>query len=101
MVQATCAGEAEKTVWKVGWATLTTVMSRIDMIAPSTTTPATRRTSLSSLPDAESGGTDEGWGGVCVVTGKGYGNAELRRTSIPPAATFAGSHCGTAQPSTD
>jgi hypothetical protein len=29
-----------KTVWKVGSATLTTVMSRMVMIAPSTTTPA-------------------------------------------------------------
>src|SRR3954467_4954830 len=43
-------------------------MSRIDMMAPSTTTPATRSTSLSSLPDAAPGGTDAGCGGVWVVT---------------------------------
>jgi hypothetical protein len=33
--------------WNVGSATLTTVMSRIDMIAPSTTTPAILRTAAS------------------------------------------------------
>jgi len=48
---------ASNSVWNVGCATLTTVMSRIDMIAPSTTTPATRRTSLSSLSDADPDGT--------------------------------------------
>ena len=36
-----------KTVWNVGSATLTTVMSRIDMMAPSTTTPAIFRTARS------------------------------------------------------
>src|SRR3954447_17727599 len=36
--------------WKVRWATATTVMSRIDMTAPRTTTPATTITRLSSLP---------------------------------------------------
>ena len=36
-----------KTVWNVGRATLTTVMSRIVMIAPSTTTPAILRTAPS------------------------------------------------------
>ena len=35
------------TVWNVGSATLTTVMSRIDMIAPMTTTPAIFRTAAS------------------------------------------------------
>ncbi len=34
-------------VWNVRSATLTTVMSRIDMIAPSTTTPATLSTAAS------------------------------------------------------
>src|SRR6478609_10853612 len=38
-----------KTTWKVGSATLTTVMSRIDMMAPSTTTPAILRTAPSIL----------------------------------------------------
>ena len=55
MVHAASAGEASKTSWNVGWATDTTVMSRIDMIAPSTTTPATSstpRSSLSSPPGA-------------------------------------------------
>jgi hypothetical protein len=49
MVQATSAYVASKMVWKVGSATLTTVMSRIDMIAPSTTTPAIFSTAPSSL----------------------------------------------------
>src|SRR4051794_33641914 len=62
-------------------------MSRIDMIAPSTTTPATRRTSLSSFPDADPGGTEVGWGGVWVVTGPQYGTAGPRRTSILPPPT--------------
>src|SRR3954470_16155559 len=35
------------TVWNVGRATLTTVMSRIDMMAPITTTPAIFRTAAS------------------------------------------------------
>ena len=38
-----------KAVWNVGRATLTTVMSRIVMIAPSTTTPAILRTAPSML----------------------------------------------------
>jgi hypothetical protein len=51
-VHATCeyamgSSAVPKTVWKVGRATLTTVMSRIDMIAPRTTTPATLRTAAS------------------------------------------------------
>ena len=49
MVHAASAGEQSNTSWKVGCATETTVMSRIDMIAPSTTTPATSRTPRSSL----------------------------------------------------
>ena len=40
---------ASNSVWNVGSATLTTVMSRIDMIAPSTTTPAILSTAPSSL----------------------------------------------------
>src|SRR5262245_15652581 len=45
-------------------------MSRIDMIAPSTTTPATSRTSRSSLSGTADGGllVCEGSDGVCVVT---------------------------------
>ena len=35
------------TVWNVGRATLTTVMSRMDMMAPITTTPAIFRTAAS------------------------------------------------------
>ena len=35
------------TVWNVGSATLTTVMSRMDMMAPITTTPAIFRTAAS------------------------------------------------------
>ena len=42
-------GLSANTVWKVGRAMLTTVMSRIDMIAPSTTTPAILRTGPSIL----------------------------------------------------
>src|SRR3954451_3205418 len=42
-------------------------MSRIDMIAPSTTTPATIRTRRSSLSDAGSGCWDWAW--VSVLTG--------------------------------
>src|SRR6478609_8146437 len=49
MVQATVEYVASKTVWKVGSATLTTVVSRIDMMAPSTTTPAIFSTVASSL----------------------------------------------------
>jgi hypothetical protein len=41
------SGRAANTFWNVGRATLTTVMSRIDMIAPRTTTPATLRTAAS------------------------------------------------------
>jgi hypothetical protein len=43
---------ASNSVWKVGSAMLTTVMSRIDMIAPRTTTPAILRTAPSSLSGA-------------------------------------------------
>src|SRR6186997_1039783 len=70
MVQATWAGVASKTFWKVLSATETTVMSRIDMIAPSTTTPATIRTLRSSLPSGV------GTGGpvrVSMLTGAPYG----------------------------
>src|SRR3569833_2049024 len=49
MVPATRAYEAPKTSWKGGRATLTTVTSRIDMIAPRTTTPAIFRTAPSIL----------------------------------------------------
>ena len=49
MVHATSAAVALNSVWKVCSATDTTVMSRMDMIAPRTTTPATIRTLLSSL----------------------------------------------------
>jgi hypothetical protein len=53
-VHATCEyaigwSTLPKTVWNVGSATLTTVMSRIDMIAPRTTTPAIFRTAASIL----------------------------------------------------
>ena len=47
-----------KAVWNVGNATLTTVMSRIDITAPSTTTPATLRTAPSML---------SGYSGASVV----------------------------------
>ena len=53
IVQATVAYVALNSAWKVGSATLTTVMSRIDMIAPSTTTPAIFNTPESSLSDIE------------------------------------------------
>src|SRR3954447_2005331 len=56
MVQATSAYVASNTVWNVGSATLTTVMSRIDMIAPRTTTPATLRTAASSFVSAGAAG---------------------------------------------
>jgi hypothetical protein len=49
MVQATSAYVASNSVWNVGRATLTTVMSRIDMMAPRTTTPAIFSTAASSL----------------------------------------------------
>src|SRR5699024_1013128 len=49
MVHATLAYVASKASWNVGIATLTTVMSRMDMIAPSTTTPATLSTAASIL----------------------------------------------------
>src|SRR6478609_9680479 len=58
MVQATVEYVASKTVWKVGSATLTTVVSRIDMIAPRTTTLAifiTRASSLSPAPGGADG----------------------------------------------
>jgi hypothetical protein len=49
-------------VWKsrasVLMATLTTVVSRIDMIAPSTTTDATSMTSRSSFAPAPADGTE-------------------------------------------
>src|ERR1700712_1858404 len=77
MVQATCAGEESKTRWKVGWATLTTVMSRIAMIAPRTMTPATSRTRLSSLSGSPAGaGWLEVWSEMLVVTGTPYGVTE-------------------------
>src|SRR5829696_1335611 len=53
IVQATSAYVASNSVWKVGSATLTTVMSRIDMMAPSTTTPAILRTAPSIRSDDE------------------------------------------------
>lgn len=46
---ASSSPPSAKTRWKVGSATLTTVMSRIDMIAPMTTTPAIFRTPASIL----------------------------------------------------
>ena len=55
MVQATVeygsgsAGFVEKAWTNVGSATLTTVMSRIDMMEPRTTTPATLSTAASIL----------------------------------------------------
>src|SRR5262245_35088492 len=52
MVQATRAYDAWNSVWNVGRATLTTVTSRIDMMAPKTTTPAILNTWASSLVDA-------------------------------------------------
>src|SRR6478609_11483777 len=55
MVQATVEYVASKTVWKVGSATLTTVVSRIDMMAPRTTTPAIFSTPESSLSPAPGG----------------------------------------------
>ena len=51
MVQATSAAVASNSRWKVSRATETTVMSRMDMIAPRTTTPAIIRTFLSSLSE--------------------------------------------------
>ena len=52
-----------KTVWNVGSATLTTVMSRIVMIAPSTTTPAILRTA----PSMWSGYSGATWVEACVT----------------------------------
>ncbi|MEE3922158.1 hypothetical protein V2I01_39250 [Micromonospora sp. BRA006-A] len=46
---------ASNSLWNVGSATLTTVTSRIDMIAPSTTTPATLSTAASSFVDVATG----------------------------------------------
>src|SRR4051812_21252540 len=77
-------------------------MSRIDMIAPSTTTPATSRTSLSSLSDAERAGAFAGCGGVWEVTPQPYGNAELRHTRITSATgcfrSLRTNHPATASP---
>jgi hypothetical protein len=44
---ATSCPGLPNSAWNVGSATLTTVMSRIDMMAPRTTTPATFRTAAS------------------------------------------------------
>src|ERR1700745_1846210 len=55
IVHATVAYDAWNTRWNVGSATLTTVMSRIAMMAPSTTTPATFRTPRSSLSEGAAG----------------------------------------------
>ena len=55
IVHATVAYEVSKSSAKVVSATLTTVTSRIDMMAPSTTTEAILRTAPSSLSDAGAG----------------------------------------------
>src|SRR5690606_14911217 len=86
--------------WKVWSATETTVMSRIDMIEPSTTTPATIKTERSSLsasgvgrtsPDPPSPGSL--W--MLVDTTKEYGVAP---TGAQPAGARGsagdGLHCG-------
>src|SRR3954470_20814275 len=53
------------TIWNVGNATLTTVMSRIDMIAPSTTTPAILRTAASIFSGYAGGAV---WAGIDDTT---------------------------------
>jgi hypothetical protein len=76
MVHATSAAVASNSVWNVCKATDTTVMSRIDMIAPSTTTPATISTPRSS-PESDAGlplgssGTSAARSEVSVLTRKG------------------------------
>src|SRR5262245_17297980 len=84
MVQATCAGVASNSVWNVFRPTETTVMSRMDMIAPSTTTPATIRTCRSSLSLAGAGLTSSAgsFGERLVDTRKGYGPRLLSCTSF-------------------
>src|ERR1051326_8050945 len=85
MVHATWAAVASNSVWKVFRATETTVMSRIDMIAPSTTTPATRRTPRSSLSEAWAGSC-AGFGDCCSsifwLTERVYETNETDRTRI-------------------
>ena len=68
-VQATWAWVLSKMSWKVRWATATTVMSRIDMIAPRTTTPAITITRLSSLLSAASAGPPT-WASISVLIGR-------------------------------
>ena len=53
------AGLTPNTVWNVGSATLTTVVSRIAMMAPRTTTPEIFSTSLSSLSECGGGAGTE------------------------------------------
>src|SRR3954470_21174613 len=65
-VQATWAWVLSKVSWNVRWATATTVMSRMDMIAPSTTTPATIMTRRSSLPSEEPAGSPT-WLSISVL----------------------------------
>ena len=72
MVHATAAAVALNSSWKVFRATETTVMSRMDMMAPRTTTPATIRTLLSSLSLLSAGPVGPGWIWMSVVTRTGY-----------------------------
>src|SRR3954463_10564091 len=70
-------------------------MSRIDMMAPSTTTPATSSTRLSSLSGAVAAGgwaEPEGREGSVVVTGPAYGLTKLRRTHIHAGAEPRAEH---------
>src|SRR5689334_19188657 len=89
MVHATWAGVASKIVWKVRRPTLTTVMSRIDISAPRTTTPATSRTSRSSLSGAD-------WAGgvgveVSVLTPPRVGTtSDNRRIDYTPGSVLLG-----------
>src|SRR5437763_16366759 len=68
-------------------------MSRMDMMAPSTTTPATSRTRLSSAVGAAvgaGGGFGEPWReGSVVVTAPGYGQMGPRGTGSAPSTPSA------------
>src|SRR3954469_23547071 len=85
MVQATWADVASNSCWNVWSATETTVMSRMDMIAPSTTTPAMIRTPLSSL---SSGRVD--WSEMRVDTTQGYGLQSPALASSGPGGRGVG-----------
>src|SRR5215217_2748750 len=87
MVHATSAAVASNSRWKVSSATETTVMSRIDMMAPRTTTPATIRTPLSSLSEELSGCVSPDWSSVSV-TPRGYW---LPPTTTQSFSSWAGS----------